>query len=458
MKKFLSASALIAFAFVFFSCGLFGGSVKFNLTGAIAVGATGGFSENNRSVNPDSRSVSDDAVSVVKLLESGTLENATSIEGNVELAPVKSIMKSPCTNDLYFWFSDETENALTGNIVLTQLVCVNTDGSQTDLLIEDTQRGKNDGLRFQEEGHLDFDQYGNAYILADDHGWGCEYLYMFNPKTKQRTKLAAFETKHTEEPFVLTRIAVNKSGTYLYAGGNYTSKNGAFVWAFPTNNLSEKKVVASTFELTWSLDKEKDVLYTVECDEWGEQSVIYKYNGPESEREKVSDEVFSYIISSNNGVFGFSKTEEGIDFKKIGGTDIRTITGIQTWSIVGSYKSTEQRGDYLYICTRDFTSSDAWPDYQGNEALYDNDYTVFLRATMLSNLIRINTRTMEWQNVLENCEYMDELHLDTWSVNDNTLYYSGANRKTDVNGKVDLNTLEHTKLSLNQRLSCLAAL
>ena len=187
MRKCKALVLSIAVSALFMSCGEKEASIRFNISGAVALGATGGTGSSvNRSVL-FSREAEEDPVSIVKLTESGEVENATEITGEVDLANVNSIFKSPYSKDMYLWFDGLTRNTLNNGPVLTPLVCIHNDNTYTDLLRQETKYSNY--LTFRKQDNIDFDDKGNAYFIGDDGGPYEIYVYKFDVNTRERTTL-----------------------------------------------------------------------------------------------------------------------------------------------------------------------------------------------------------------------------------------------------------------------------
>lgn len=479
MKKYLSASALIAFAFVFFSCGFNKASIRFNLSGAVAFGATGNpSSEEGRSLF---RAAEDEEFSFIKLLESGEVTGAAEIEGAIHFANLKSIFNAPNSNELYLWFDDPSYNVEDDDDnVFTTLVCLHPDGTYTNLMFQDTQFEENDIMYMENQSGIDFDDEGNAYYLGDE---GYEtYVYKFNPKTKVRTTLYSEKAKYGTGVYVdnLYCLRIGKDGKYLYIDGSYANMddvgNAPFLRIV---NVETKETYDITpyeegadfsGELTWTYNPDSDSLFVLLNNSSGRTLSEYTADG-KTKKKSFNDENYQYMFATEDGsVFGV----DDMTFTKINSdaNNSKSFENPAKTFLPKGFIVHKQVGDWVYFCT-DWQDYGKWPEFDSEDGghpspngWYDN-YQIWVDANYVNKIHRFNPTTMTLDyDILDKSGFSDNLRIFSWSIKGNKLYYTGVYTEqidnkavpSGVSGVLKLDTMEHTRISENQRLSCLAAL
>ncbi|MBP5448623.1 MAG: hypothetical protein J6Y01_00735 [Spirochaetales bacterium] len=425
--------------------------VSFNISDAVALGASGGLS-NSRSVGRDGDDAADGS-SLIKVMQDGSIKSAVSFEGSIKCANIQSLFKSPVSDDVYIlydgasWASDR---------ILDPLVCVHPNGSYTNLLTQATQFSDNDYL-FTGDGLIDFDENGNTYILGFEGGHWENYVYMYNPKTDKRTTLISSVGQHlSEDPSEhFDRIMHGKDGKYLYVGGLYTDTYNFFVRAIPIDNPTDyTQVGGDAHNFGWTYDIYNDCLIVSYDDRSAHQQGTYRISADgKTEGEKIDDDNYIKFIPTKYGVWAFS------DYNDDNGQSRSVIKNIYTETdevfintasrnmspySVFTDKYYDVIGDYIYII------------YSGYGELEEGKEGT--ESDMMSQLFRVNMKDKTCEDVLKNSDCTDHILIYSWSANENVLYYSGKYTGGDVNGKVDLKTLNHERISSSQRLSCLAAM
>ncbi|MCR4742752.1 MAG: hypothetical protein K5866_07805, partial [Treponema sp.] len=218
-------------------------SVSFNISGAQALAS----SSSSRSIT--SSRAAGDSSSLVKIKQDGTLDTAVTMEGKISKASLKSIIKSPYTDDVYIMYGGNphyTYNSTTGERLLDSLVCVHSDGTYTNLLTQATQFSEADYLLTDNETCIVFDEVGNSYIMAREAGGWENYIYKYDPKNDKRETIFSSVTKYLSEGYNdrFYKLMVSKDGQYLYVGGSRINNDNdvgdySFLRVVDLNNSGE---------------------------------------------------------------------------------------------------------------------------------------------------------------------------------------------------------------------------
>ena len=184
--------------------------ISFDISNAVSFSTTESYS--SKRIRSDS--VYDrDTSNLVKILADGSTVDAMSTDGEVIRANIKSIIKSPNTNDIYIWYDSMTYDG-EWNVLLSSLICVHEDGSYTNLLGTESNRN----YCVDAESDIQFDKDGNAYILARgvQDGTSVQDVYVYDPRTDERKTLRTLlnTTEGLIESFRLNADDTLISATY----------------------------------------------------------------------------------------------------------------------------------------------------------------------------------------------------------------------------------------------------
>jgi hypothetical protein len=209
-KSLLVVPAIaLVFALVFTTCSNGGGggrqdnssgSVKFNMTGAKAILATGSDSGNGRAVYGAGNDL-------LKLLADNTVVSILS--GNQEIPPIRDIVRSPYSKDIYIAFlEDWSYKADDGkSINIGSFIHVKEDGTVVN-------KKKKNSFLHNGVSIISFDKYGNLYFY-DSTGVSTSIVYKYNPGTLRKEQIFTtgdgFHTYYTLSPdgdyFIVTKYS-----------------------------------------------------------------------------------------------------------------------------------------------------------------------------------------------------------------------------------------------------------
>ncbi len=467
-SKLASSIAVISLAAVFSvftGCTNGSGSVSFNLSMAEALGAT------ERSVSRSARDAGDSAptaTNLIKLLPNGSIENATEVAGYVEFGAVKGIFRPPVGDETYIWYEEPAFDG-NGDEVLSCLVCVHPDGTYTDLLYENVFYGYY-SLVIDTDNCLQFDDDGNLYISAREGGGWEEYIYKFDPQTRERTTLIESKTEYLSDDYKESyhgfALSADKSTLYVYAS-NFDSST--LLKSIPVDDPSNVKVIfENTRDFAWAYDKDQDKIY---ASYYSDKTLTYKtvLLSTDGTVESVIDDMgYSLLIATSKGVLcgypvgGLEPGSDSYNMKNLNSGETFNIP-VESGEFIGvadGGKYYEQHGDDLFLVAFRY-NPDYKIDYQEYTEeerieLFDNNYWEFVKCSYLFNLYRINLNDYSYENVFENVGG-DLTYLESWSTNGEVLYYSGYDKREPTSGKIDLKSADFdlTKVDSAQALSCL---
>lgn len=254
-------TAVVLVSVLFASCGFFGGSydgpistvnvsgdIKFDFSGAKAVA---------KLEDTTSRAaVTDDELgNIIKILADDTIEPVITVDGNINLSEIRSIYKSPVSDDVFVvfnymttlseWYDTESDGWKWS--FMGRLICVRPDGTVLDILkIKDveqtlgTWKGNVDYLQLGGEWDVDsdpvvFDASGNLYFIATentetDKGGMSSIcgIWKFDSSSATLTQMVA-----PSEGTNYTRLRITGDGSWILTEG---TRAGPFLRAIPVSN------------------------------------------------------------------------------------------------------------------------------------------------------------------------------------------------------------------------------
>ncbi|MBQ4377949.1 MAG: hypothetical protein II821_01965 [Treponema sp.] len=462
MKKVIAYIACIA-VLCFSACKeeedeKFSASVSFSVEGAKALSSPLNFNS-SRSVISSSREGTeaekkDFSVSLLKVGEDGTVKEAVTKDGELYQAKITFIKKSPVTEDVYIAYTGQTYEIHTGEVLLSSIVCLHSDGSYTNIGEQkSTQNSTVAYVIMDSEENISFDKSGNAYFSAREPGGYEVYAYKFDPKTKKRTLLSSDVTSMATPEnggAFLQQFMISEDGSYLYMG---ITKNQLYTLKV-INTVSGNKIeiCEETGDLVWTFDEYTDFLYVhipYSTLSWP----LKKYSKEGVFQETLKD-VCSYLafFPTQNGVWGAYIVGSG--YSSVPGTTIlQNITDSSKADITVQNSIMFQSGN-VEICTSSLTTKTY---YQTGNTLF-----ILYRQAHTPNdyhaVCRVNLESGESVNIFKNSSAKETTTITSWDTNGSVLYYAGHNQNEVLNGKIDLTTLEHTTIADGQSLSCIAAM
>ena len=478
ISKFTAIALSITIAFGFSGCKKEddennSASISFSISGASALGTGEKTSSAGRSVLSPARAGSDNekkekkdySVSLLKISEDGSVKEAQTKDGEIYMSPIKFIVKSPVTNDVFIAYKNESYEIHSDSYLLSTLICVHSNGSYTNLLNKTSSNEMNSNLNIEREQNLYIDTEGTAYFVGSDFYSYDLHCFKFNPKTKQRTELCTLKAPEARSLYTTQQFMISNDGLYAYIGVTLNTDNNDNRILIIDTNTKEQTEIKDTGS-HWTYDKYTDALYVSVA--FG-NTKKYSKNGKNS--QIITDDYYWDVFSSENGVYGASFTGNKAKLTNLTDSskspieiDSSLFTSESEVSIGDpSYygKDYMQIGNTLFIVFSwtdpNYPFYDKCTDAQKQE-LYDNDYSVAEHCVIKHAICRINTETGTVENVFANSEFKTSTHITSWSTNGSVLYYSGYNNKDILNGKIDLSTLTHTQIDSAQALSCIAAM
>ena len=448
-------------------------TVSFNIANAKLLA-----SSNSSLTSRYARAAGDNYSSLLKVLTDGSVIPAMEVEGEFDEGEtngkIKGIIKSPKTEHVYLWNNYPVYAKGWNQKVFDSLVCIRSDGTYKNILTQKTQFRDEDILLMDDASWITFDDSGNAYFMARDPGFYDVFIYKYDPTTDSRTllmsEISEYEGKKCE--YKMENIMVSKDGKYVYVGlrydscaandlSNFDNHVEYSVKVIPINNLNDA-VEIRALNLSWVYNTYDEKLY-VSCKglagedypEGSSYARTYCYSKDGKSRGNILvEEYFSYLFTSKAGVWG--KVEpyvgEPTKFKNILATDNTASATID----YGDYFEKTERwyidtGDYVYLCFQGQHYD--LPDYQGNEAAFNNDYLNWVHTNYVYQIWRLNPTNSSLEKVFVNSPVKDYIYIDSWTTDGKELYYSGYNKTTPYNGKVDLSTFEHRQVSADKSLA-----
>lgn len=479
ISKFTAIALSITIAFGFSGCKKEddennSASISFSISGASALGTGEKTSSAGRSVLSPARAGSDNEkkekkdynVSLLKISEDGSVKEAQTKDGEIYMSPIKFIVKSPVTNDVFIAYKNESYEIHSDSYLLSTLICVHSNGSYTNLLNKTSSNELNSSFRIEREQNLYIDTEGTAYFVGSDFYSYDLHCFKFNPHTKQRTELCTLKAPEARSLYTTQQFMISNDGLYAYIGVTLNTDNNDNRILIIDTNTKEQTEIKDTGSQYWTYDKYTDALYVSVA--FG-NTKKYSKNGKNS--QIITDDYYWDVFSSENGVYGASFTGNKAKLTNLTDSskspieiDSSLFTSESEVSIGDpSYygKDYMQIGNTLFIVFSwtdpNYPFYDKCTDAQKQE-LYDNDYSVAEHCVIKHAICRINTETGTVENVFANSEFKTSTHITSWSTNGSVLYYSGYNNKDILNGKIDLSTLTHTQIDSAQALSCIAAM
>ena len=482
ISKFTAIALSITIAFGFSGCKKEddennSASISFSISGASALGTGEKTSSAGRSVLSPARAGSDTekkekkdySVSLLKISEDGSVKEAQTKDGEIYMSPIKFIVKSSVTNDVFIAYEGESYEMHSDSYLLSPLICVHSNGSYTNLLNKTSSNEQNSNLNIEREQNLYIDTEGTAYFVGSDFISYDLHCFKFNPKTKQRTELCTINAPNAPgagSRYVVQKFMISNDGLYAYIGLTLNTDNSDNRIIVVNTNTKEQTEIKDINSQYWTYDKYTDALYVTVA--FGNTK---KYSKNGKNFQIITDDYYWDLFPAENGVYGtYTTTSKAVLTNLTNPTkspieiDSSLFTSESEVSIGDpSYygKDYMQIGNTLFIVFSwtdpNYPFYDKCTDAQKQE-LYDNDYSVAEHCVIKHAICRINTETGTVENVFANSEFKTSTHITSWSTNGSVLYYSGYNNKDILNGKIDLSNLTHTQIDSAQALSCIAAM
>lgn len=471
-------AAVLSAALSLASCGSEdkSGSVSFSvLSDAAALGATE--SSVARYARAAGASEGSQAANLIKLRQDGTLENASSTEGTIKRrGNIKGIIKPPVGGDVYIWYDNPWYDG--DGQILSTLVCVHSDGTFTNVLMENSYFGY-ESMFMESSNCLQFAKDGTAYISAREGGGIEYYIYRFDPKTKVRTTLLSSKKAYQSDEAIdrYSKFMLSADEKTIFVEGDRSDTHTPFLKRVSVSNPELQETIFTgqpADGCVWTYDGFSNKIYVS-----ARGTKCFSADADYSSAVSVDSDTHNILVPTEKGVYGIRldilySSEKGsmrqVIFVKNLGTaeeisfepDIDMHTFGSVLDIFG--KTFEVHGDYIFFAIYGIKSgySIDYNTYSQEERQekFDGNYDIYMRMAHRSVLYRFDLNAKTVENVLKNSPYKDNTNLTAWSANDTELYYSSYSDRNPVSGKIDVSdpNFTHTKIDSSQALFCLAAM
>lgn len=449
-------------------------SISFKLSGASALGTGEQSSSASRSVISYARAASskekkekkDYSVSLLKIADDGSVKEAQTKDGELYMSPIKFIVKSPVTKDVFVAYNNSSHEIHSDTFLLSPLICIHSDGSYTNLLNKTDTYELNSYYQIDREKNLYIGSDGTAYFVGHDLYTFDLACFKFDPKTKKRTELCTLTAPGAGSNYGVQQFMISKDGSYAYIGVTLnTDNNDNRIIIVDTNTKTQTEIKDSNPQF-WTYDKYTDALYVTVAFE-----NTKKYSKDGTNPQTISSNYYWDLFALEDGVYGSMTMSDKAILTNL--TDSSKSPIEVAKSLFSSEDSTSfvdsasdlrncmQIGDTVFIVFKwndsnfkEFNSCTA----AEKQEFYDNNYDISRHCTTKHTICRINTKTGTAEDLFANSEFRGNTHITSWSTNGSVLYYTGYNNKDILNGKIDLSTLTHTQIDSAQALSCIAAM
>jgi len=429
-------------------------TVSFNLSNATALAS--GDSTTNRSAR-EAATVSTSFLQ--KVLSNGSLDSAFSIEGGEEpsrWSKLEAVIKSPYNSDYILYFDDWSYTAVTledgsGDYWnLSQAILVHSDNSYEDILLSDPLKTPN---YMRKKDNIKFMKDGTILYVCDDGGAKDFYLNKYDPSTKTTTEVCHISNE-SEADSVGSILGFQLSNDDKYIYLNCANDTECYLKVFPLNNPNDVVVLGKVKYGVhgWTYNPYDDYLYYSVRDGNKEAlkdptpSQTFKVDKTGKGTPEVILDDFCYSIVSTAKdqvwtIYAVSKDES---------TKTATIKNILDSSDKIEFdipSNFEYHKKYIQVGTNFYLEYHHYQDPNQGNTLFENIYS-------------INTTSMTGENVMQKVPHWDKIALSSWSVNENYLFIAGTDYTDNsaANYKIDLTTLEPTKIDSGTAFACIAAL
>lgn len=451
-------------------------ALKFDLTNAKAIASVEESSSRNIAARASSSNLNSP---LIKILEDSSVASILSIPSNAQ-GNISEIEKIINTQDrsgnkyLYIvfngssWFGYNGEDGEYINVNLSQLICVYEDGSYKDILGSNNNSSNPDWI----------DPYLKEYIQTDLNG--CLY---FIKRTNNNVSICKYDpvsqkTSNLTAPLEginYDKFQMSQDGTKIFVSGNrynYSSSsygNSAyFIRYIPVQFPEDFKNIYYSSEsyanYGWVYQDSTDYFYYIQ--ENKNKHGLYRIKTSTMEEEHFYKDKFISVNEEpeDNNYYSsdyYLKTESGnyiapYDYNQL----YSTSNGI--WAQPNSYYGSSKQfmkivDNYGTYVGKTFDSVAPIGLYTYNDAFY------FLNAILDSsgnetgaqNIYMFDTNSGKFENLFEKVPV--ELEIISYSAGNGKLYFSAVKGISLLNGTIDLETKEFTRLDTENKLTSIAA-
>lgn len=483
IQKIIALSAFIA-ALVFASCSNGSSSdgdseadfnskqaLKFDLTNAKAIASV----EETSSRNIASRASSNNLNSpLIKILEDSSVASILSIPSNAQgnISKIEKIINAQDKSGnkyLYIvfngssWFGYNGEDGEYTNVNLSQLICVYEDGSYKDIL----GSSNNSYSYIENENYIQTDSYGCLYFIkrTDNNTSICKY----DPVSQKTSNLTA-----PLEGINYSKFQMSQDGTKIFVSGyrySYSSSsygnNAYFIRYIPVQFPEYFKNIYYSSDsygnYGWVYQDSTDYFYYIQENNKKHGLYRIKINTMEEEHFYKNDFISVDEEPKDDNYYSndyYLKTESGESVWPSSYNQLySTSNGI--WAQPSNYGSSKYFmkivDDYGTYVGKTFDSVAPIGLYTYNDAFY------FLNAILDSsgnetgaqNIYMFDTNSGKFENLFKKVPV--ELEIISYSAGNGKLYFSAVKGISLLNGTINLETKEFTRLDTESKLTSIAA-
>mgnify|MGYP002521310212 FL=1 len=446
-------------------------ALKFDLTNAKAIASV----EETSSRNIASRASSSNLNSpLIKILEDSSVASILSIPSNAQ-GNISEIEKIINTQDksgnkyLYIvfngssWFGYNGEDGEYTNVNLSQLICVYEDGSYKDIL----GSSNNSYSYIDNENYIQTDSYGCLYFIkrTDNNTSICKY----DPVSQKTSNLTA-----PLEGINYSKFQMSQDGTKIFVSGyrySYSSSsygNSAYFIRYIPVQFPEyfKNIYYSSDSYGaygWVYQDSTDYFYYIQENNKKHGLYRIKINTMEEEHFYKNDFISVDEEPKDNDYYSndyYLKTELGESVLPSSYNQLySTSNGI--WAQPSNYGSSKYFmkivDNYGTYVGKTFDSVAPIGLYTYNDAFY------FLNAildssgneTGVQNIYMFDTNSGKFENLFKKVPV--ELEIISYSAGNGKLYFSAVKGISLLNGTINLETKEFTRLDTESKLTSIAA-
>ena len=446
-------------------------ALKFDLTNAKAIASV----EETSSRNIASRASSSNLNSpLIKILEDSSVASILSIPNNAQ-GNISEIEKIINTQDksgnkyLYIvfngssWFGYSSEDGEYTNVNLSQLICVYEDGSYKDIL----GSSNNSYSYIENENYIQTDSYGCLYFIkrTDNNTSICKY----DPVSQKTSNLTA-----PLEGINYSKFQMSQDGTKIFVSGyrySYSSSsydNSAYFIRYIPVQFPEyfKNIYYSSDsygDYGWVYQDSTDYFYYIQ--ENNKKHGLYRIKINTMEEEHFYKGKFISVDEEpkDNNYYSndyYLKTESGESVWPSSYNQLYSTSNV-IWAQPSNYGSSKYFmkivDDYGTYVGKTFDSVAPIGLYTYNDAFY------FLNAILDSsgnetgaqNIYMFDTNSGKFENLFKKVPV--ELEIISYSAGNGKLYFSAVKGISLLNGTINLETKEFTRLDTESKLTSIAA-
>lgn len=448
--------------------------LKFDLKNAKAIASVEESSSRNTAARASSSNLNSP---LIKILEDSSVASILSIPSNAQgnISKIEKIINAQDKSGnkyLYIvfngssWFDYNSEDGEYVHVSLSQLICIYEDGSYKDILGSNNTSSYPDWIDSSTKEYIQTDSNGCLYFIkiTDNNTSICKY----DPVSQKTSNLTA-----PLEGINYSKFQMSQDGTKIFVSGyryNYSSSssiNVHFIRYIPVQFPDDFKNIYYSSDFYgvygWVYQESTDYFYYIQSNNNKNGLYRIKINTMEEEHFYKGEFISVDEEPKGNDYYNndyYLKTESGESVWPSSYNQLySTSNGI--WAQPSNYGSSKYFmkivDNYGTYVGKTFDSVAPLGLYTYNDAFY------FLNSILDSsgnetgaqNIYMFDTNSGKFENLFEKVPV--ELEIISYSAGNGKLYFSAVKGVSLLNGTIDLETKEFTRLDTENKLTSIAA-